>query len=361
MHHRIFLVPLRWLQWLLLPALLHLVIVPGAAAAPETEILLDVGLVLFDPGIPKDASSHSRLGVYPEIRKSEARYMPVFLRDVLVNSGAWGVVRVLPEVLDTSELLVSAEILQSDGQRLELSISTVDATGRVWFERVYSEIATAEDYPVAPESDPFVGLYQRLGADMLTARDLLSAAQLREIRQVALLRYAQSLAPGVFDGYVEFTEEGRYVVARLPADGDPMMARIDRIRNQEFLFIDTVDEQYSRLSAELAPTYHLWRQFDQEQALYREDYAERVAGRDSRGSRGSYAAMEQTYNAYKWSKIHVQDLDELALGFNNEVAPTVMEVNGQVFKLSGSLETQYGEWRDILQRIFTLETGLSPQ
>jgi hypothetical protein len=70
--------------------------------------------------------------------------------------------------------------------------------------------------------------------------------------------------------------------------------------------------------------------------------------------------MEQTYNTYKLSKIHEQDLGELALGFNNEVAPTVMEVSGTVFKLNGTLDTQYTEWRDILQRIFALETDLPP-
>ena len=37
-----------------------------------------------------------------------------------------------------------------------------------------------------------------------------------------------------------------------------------------------------------------------------------------------------------------------------------MEVSGTVFKLTGSLDTQYTEWREILQRIFALETGLPP-
>jgi hypothetical protein len=90
----------------------------------------------------------------------------------------------------------------------------------------------------------------------------------------------------------------------------------------------------------------------------RDEYAQRVSSRDSQGRRGSFVALEQTYNAYKWSKIHEQDLDELALGFNNEVAPTEMEVSGTVFKLSGGLDAQYTEWREILQRIFALETGL---
>jgi hypothetical protein len=48
----------------------------------------------------------------------------------------------------------------------------------------------------------------------------------------------------------------------------------------------------------------------------------------------------------------------MAQGFNNEVAPTVMESSGKVFRLSGTLDSQYREWRGILREIFTIETGL---
>jgi hypothetical protein len=37
-----------------------------------------------------------------------------------------------------------------------------------------------------------------------------------------------------------------------------------------------------------------------------------------------------------------------------------MEVSGAVYKLTGSLDTQYDDWRGILKRIFALETGLAP-
>ena len=121
-----------------------------------------------------------------------------------------------------------------------------------------------------------------------------------------------------------------------------------------------MDEQYAELQQTMAPTYHLWRQYDREQAIYREEYQRRVANRDSQGRRGSFFAMQRTYDAYKWSKIHEQDLDEMAGGFNNEVQPTVMEASGKVFRLSGSLESQYAAWRGILRQIFTLETGLPP-
>ena len=137
-----------------------------------------------------------------------------------------------------------------------------------------------------------------------------------------------------------------------------MMARVQRIRDQEYRFIDAVDQQYVDLFETMQPTYNLWRQFGREQAEYREDYAQRLSQRDRAGPRGTFAAMEQTYNAFKWSKIQQQDLEDLARGFNNEVQPTVLEASGSVYRLSGSLENQYAEWREILEQIFRIESGL---
>ena len=350
-------IALLWWAILVMPAMA----LNRAVAQPMEEHLVDVGLLIFDPGIPADESSHSKLGVFPEIRKSEAKYMPVILREVLIDSGEWGVVRVLPEVLESSELLVTGTILHSDGQRLELHISARDAIGVSWLDKKYSGATTTADYPVTVQGDPYLPVYRQIVSDLLQVRRQKSVAQLAAIKEVALMRYASELAPGAFASYLKRTPEGEYKLARLPAQDDPMWARVIRLRDQEYLFIDTVDEQYARLSEEMAPTYHLWRQFGAEQAVFRDDFQQRVSNRDSQGRRGSFVALEQTYNAYKLSKIHEQDLDELALGFNNEVAPTVMEVSGTVFKLSGSLDTQYAEWRDILQRIFALETGLMPE
>ena len=322
--------------------------------------LLDVGLVVFDPGVPADASTHSRRGIFPRIREAEAKYMPVMLRRELIRSGDWGVVRVLPEAQVSSELLVTGTILHSDGQRLELHIEARDATGVQWLDRTYTGTATETDYSKEPHDEPLREVYSEIAADLLAFRQQKSTGELETIRQVALLRYASELAPQVFSSYLGTTPEGRHTLVRLPAENDPMMARIMRVRKQEYLFIDTIDEQYADLADDMAPTYNLWRQFHAEQAEYRQQYEARVSSRDRRGRSGSFTALKQTYDNYKWSRIHQQDLEEVALGFNNEVAPTIMHASGTVFELSGTLDRQYSEWRAILRRIFALETGLTP-
>ncbi|MFV0276415.1 MAG: hypothetical protein ACK5HY_04420 [Parahaliea sp.] len=328
------------------------------ALAADPEQVLDVSITVFDPGLPEDVTTHGTRGIFPDIRRAEVRYLPVLLRQSLVASGAWGAVRVLPEADPTAQLQIDATILHSDGQRLALRVSARDATGRTWIDRAYTDLAGSADYPVAAEDDPFADLYRQLANDLLAARSQQGAGAAREIRRVSELRYAASLAPEVFADYLGSDDSGRYRVLRLPAQGDPMLARVERIREQEYRFIDTVDEQFVDLVEALRPTYNLWRQYGREQAHYISDYYRRLQDRDSAGRRGSYAALEQNYNTFRWSKIQQQDLQELAQGFDNEVTPTVMDVSGRVFRLSGSLQSQYQEWRDILRQIFALESGL---
>jgi hypothetical protein len=136
-----------------------------------------------------------------------------------------------------------------------------------------------------------------------------------------------------------------------------MMARIARIRNQEALFIDTVDEQYVDLGNELGPTYRLWRRSSLEQADYLEEYTERASGRELMAKQGSFAAMQQVYSAYRSVRIQEQDLFELATGFDNETAPTVLQMGESVVRLGGTLDQQYAQWRRILGQLIAIERG----
>ena len=69
-------------------------------------------------------------------------------------------------------------------------------------------------------------------------------------------------------------------------------------------------------------------------------------------------SLAQSYNRYKWAKIYEQEFTALAAGFNNEIAPAILELNRRVHGLSGSMAEQYAQWRDILRQLFEVETGL---
>lgn len=323
-----------------------------AAAPPATP--LDVIIEVFDTGLAEAAARPGSEPVFASVRKAEAFYMPRKLREALVESGHWGVVRVAPRPSETAALAVSGAIIHSDGVDLVLAVRAVDARGEVWLDRNYHDRAAAEDYPVEPGAEPFGDLYRQVANDLAAAQRARSVSALPT---VALLRYAEVLAPGVFSTYLATGDDGRRELRRVPAVGDPMLARVQRLRNQEYLFIDAADEQYGDLVERFAPTYHLWRQYAHELALYETDYLARAGEREINARRGTYAAMQQTYGRFRRVKIHEQDLEELAEGFDNEVTETVIDVDDRVYRLSGSLATQYDEWQEILQRIFALESG----
>jgi len=340
---------------------------PGAIATelivnegePTPAQALEIGLTVLDPGINGDSAGGRKAGVFPQIRGAESRYLPYALRRTLVDSNQWGAVRVLPGADTGTELLLTGKILKSDGATLSIELRAHDSRGVEWLNQVYTEIAEETAYLETERRlrRPFQDLYNRVANDLLAARQQLSDRELAAIRDVSEIRYAASLLPDAFSAYLALDEQGHYRLQRLPARDDPMIERIQRIREQEYLFIDTTDEQYAELYTEMTPVYDLWRQFQREQVEYRDAWEARRAERE-KPRRGSYQALKQTYNNYKWEKIQRQEMKILAEGFDNEIAPTSMDLEGTVVNLSGSLDERYREWRKLLRQIFSLETRI---
>lgn len=343
----------------LLPSFIHHP--AGAADLPDTAVRerkpaqLNVTLVVFDPGVRRNQAPDRRSGVFPEIREIEARYLPFLLRKTLVETDEWGAVRVVSEAEPAAELLISGTIAKSDGVSLVVNLRAVDSTGHEWLNQSYAGSAAPID-DQREGVEPFQSLYDRIAADLYAARAKFDDNALAKIAEVSLLRYANVLAPVAFGDYLETGPDGNLDIRRLPARGDPMIQRVERIREFEYLFTDTMDEQYEELYREIASTYDLWRKYRRQLAQYVQDEEERLLN-GSGGSRGSYGTMKRNYDNYRFTKIQEQKLRKWATGFNNEVAPTVMELEGRVVELRGGLQARYDEWREILKSIYLLETG----
>ena len=59
--------------------------------------------------------------------------------------------------------------------------------------------------------------------------------------------------------------------------------------------------------------------------------------------------------------IHVQALEELGLSLEAEIAPQIIELEDRTVTLTGSVEDQYEQWRELLRQIYRAEVGdLSP-
>jgi hypothetical protein len=359
------------------------------ALQAQTEIseekLLDVGIRVFEPGLPEEQETLIELeeeGVFSDVRKSEARYIPIQLKRTLQSTGFWGAVRLVPKASNV-DLMVSGTILKSNGKKLELEVLAVDALGKKWLKEEYKREADIIAYTAdSGDQDPYQSLYNEIANDLLKARRKRKDDYVERVRTASRLRFAQDLAPTAFEEYLSVDKKGRYSLERLPASDDPMMDRVERIRERDYMFIDTLNEYYADFYARMDEPYDDWRAYSYEEqvALDKLRKAERLQkilgaaaiiggifsstkGRSGRAAGevailGGMAAIQDAMEKAEESKMHLQALQELAASLDSEVAPLLIDMEGEVMRLTGSVETQYATWRNLLRDIFATETGL---
>ena len=318
--------------------------VATAPAAPT----LDIGVVLFDPGVDdKDDSPAAN------VRRLEASLLARELKAALVESNQFGVVRLVPEASTLTPVSIHSELLFSDGRDLVIHVTVRDAMSQVWFDHTISHRETFSSGADTSPKEIFHVVSNRLRSNWWQ----YSAKQRTNLIAASEVRYAQTLAPDAFADMVNVSDDG-WELNRLPATDDPMWARVTRVRNQEYLFCDAIDEQYEDLAERVMPTYALWRRATVEQAAWLERYEQRVMERDEKDHDSRFARMQAQYAAYRSYRIQEQAMYELAEAFENETQPTTLRTVEQVVRLEGTLAVQYNEWRRLLRDIFILEQGV---
>jgi hypothetical protein len=339
-----------------------------AIQAPSANALLEIGVQVF--GTAQKEAEEYEIGdwVFDEIIRKETQFLPHLLKNTLVDSRQWGAIRVIPDRDPSLDLIVEGEIVQSDGETLELQIRAFDSSGREWLNKTYADQSIQEEYPESTRFtldntfdainfvDPFQDIYNRIANDLVAVRTNLGEQTLRDLNLVTDMLYAGDLSPSDFSGAVKENEDGLLVIDRLPSLDDPMMARVADMKYRHHLFIDTVDEYYQTLYEDIQPAYVLWRRYSIDQITEIET-SQQEASQSDYGSSSGFLSLSQRYDRFKWSKIFEREFNDLAAGFNNELAPAFLELNSQVHGLTGTMEQQYREWRGILRRLFELENG----
>jgi len=359
------------------------------AERAQTEIAdshrLNIGVAVFDPGLPEEGSrAAEKETISPAVREAEGRYIAYHLKDTLERTGHWGSVRVVPNDRIGTELMVKGTILESGGLELEVDVVAEDATGRVWLDQKFKGRADSGTYSDGEimGRDPFQNVYNEIANALLAERARLEQADLVDIRRVAELRFAQSLAPSVFDGLLE-EQRGHYEVVRLPADNDPMVERMRAVRDRDQLFVDTLNEHYAGFYRQMDGPYDDWRKYSYDEAIALKELkaAARwrklvgaaavvgaiVADANTESSAGDVASnvmliggielFRQGIQVGKEAKMQEEVLAELSTSFGQEIEPATVEVAGETRRLEGSAATQYSEWRRLMREIYEAETG----
>ncbi len=378
--------------------------------------LLGVRIHPFDPGeIPE--SKDESLGLSKKIRDIEGYFAATQLKNTSQQSGYWGPVRVVPAAFSGGEVAVTGRILESDGEILKMAVSVHDATGSLWFTKEYQRVVDTEAYEQSESgTEAFRYLYNRIANDMAQHRQNLSLKDVETIRQVAELKFAEDFAPDAFKGYLlkeepkeetksffqsvylgtkKQTEKSQiFRIARLPANDDPMLKRIMRIRAREESLVDTFDLQYEELSRSIGESYTQWRisRLNEMNAVREREqkrdakigqaialgvlgivvgaiagsaggsscYSCASAGGSIAGSATTIAlqmAVKAAEEAESDTEIHKAALEELGQSLAADVEITLVQIKGETIELKGTAEAKFREWRRILRQIYEREVG----
>jgi hypothetical protein len=331
-----------------------------------------------------------RDGTFVNTRRAEAILMAVTLRDTLQKSGHWGSVWAAPRASTAADLIVESEILQSDGNVVDLKVRAYDQTGRVWLDGNYDMETAAGAYNRQryPALDPYQDVFNSIANDLAAARAALAADQIEGVRAVSELRYASELSPEAFGGYLE-ERRGVYEVVRLPAVDDPTLARTRAVRQREQLFMETLDQHYDVFALDAVESYDGWREAAREDSIRLQQAARAAKVRTGLGAltilmsiaygsnadssslidraitdAGVYIGFEMIQAASirrQERRLHQQALQELSESFDDSIKPLVVEVQGTQHRLTGTADAQYDEWRNLIRQLYISETGLAPE
>lgn len=359
-------------------------VIQDSQNVPE-DLLLDVGVAIFDPGLDDMDDDQEEL-TNPQIRVAESRYAPFLVAETLQRSANWGIVRLMPNVSSPMDLYINGTILESNGESMAMRIEVKDSTGRHWYTKLYEQEISQFSYDPSQrqQNDPFQILYNNIANDLLAWKKAnIEDDEILEIRMISEMLFAQRFSPEVFDDYLTQNRDGYLEIVSLPADSDPMLGRIRDIRERDFMFIDTVQDYYATYVRQMRLPYDSWR----EQSYYEtitlreiEASARRrfiagaatvvgglaaatqgsnygtVAGGAFAVGAGAYL-LRSGFDKQAEARIHMEALEELGQSLENEVAPQVINLDDRTITLSGSVEEQYAQWREIMADLYSAEVG----
>jgi hypothetical protein len=161
------------------------------------------------------------------------------------------------------------------------------------------------------------------------------------------------------------------------------LTRLDAIRERDYLYVDALQDHYGNFARQMQGPYTEFRKqsyeevmkYDQLVAKSRRNMVLGVAAVLG-GLAGAYNANNngQLYTSYGGlfgggflikdafakrdeAQMQAEALAELGNSLGTEIAPQTIELEERVVTLSGTVDAQYQQWREILADIYAAETG----
>ena len=204
-----------------------------------------------------------------------------------------------------------------------------------------------------------------------------------------LLNTTVLFAPQTFTAYMEHDSSGRVRIRQLPAESDPGLLRIRKIRNRNEMFLDTLQLYYDSFARRMeGPYYHLRREAYREKMImldmqrhsrdqlgtgiltvlsslipfsrdnflsfFRRSPPDTVTS-NAVGVAAGTELLEKSRDTLQQSKIHAIEMEELADALAEEIGPLNITVEDRIVSLSGTANEQFLHWQQILQKIYQAE------
>lgn len=351
--------------------------------------LLNVSIKQFKPGeLPEDEDD--KRGLSEEIRNLEARYMPIHLKHTMQRSGFWGNVRMIPDDNEASEVIIKGKIVNSDGENIEIKIEVSDASNKNWFSKNYNETVSADQNKITEieKKDRFQNLYNQISNDIIEKRLQIKSAEIKRIKEIAEIRFANFIAPEIFSSYMGKNDQGKIYLKKLPSQNDSMLIRVQAVKARDDMLVDTINNYYDIYYSEVWESYDNWRKFRSEElktireienkaltqkilgaaaiigaialsASKNSDVVERTDLLRTVMIAGGGYAVYSGFQTSKESEMNKEAIEELGASFESEVEPVLIDVNGKTMILTGTADQQYEKWRHLLKEIYINETGFT--
>ncbi len=358
-----------------------LVLKTPTVPTPEAA-LLDVGIPTLNDGLYLTDENDT---VFPEVRFAEAIYFSNQLAKVMEKSGAWGAIRVTPSTDVIMDVYITGTILQSDGETMDLKITVKDTSGKIWFSKKYKQTTGkyAYDRRLKSLGDPFQNLFVRIANDVLTYREKLSDERAIELRTISELRFAKTFSPEAFGEYIREKRDGTLSIARLPAENDSILQRVRKIRDRDYLYIDTMQDYYDGFSQQMHIAYQDFRRASYDSVvkarqlnkqgnrriiagigsilagIYGRSQAETRMVNDASTATAAVGGfiLKSGLEKKQQSAAYNESVAEMGSSLEAEIAPQVIELEDRTITLTGTVAVQYEQWQELLHKIYKQERG----
>lgn len=371
----------------------------------NASLFLDVAIPAFSPGLPLDSYGEidgdelQEEGIWPQLRRTEAKLFASEMKTSLDNKKVFGSVSVTPDASTPSDLFVLGEILHSDSEEVEIELTVVDSTGEILGNKTFEHTVSRGFLrdQLNKGKNPYAPVFNKASDYVVSLLAKMSLEDKQYIKNMSLLRYARYYSPENYSQYLstKVKRKGgqryyKFELTGIPDANDPMLKRIEDLRAQELLFVDRLQDNYDVFQAETRDAYSTWQAETLPEILAaKEAQTERNAkavlgigaailaailikkgaekSRENGGSIADYElgaiaagvgsvwAINEAFQNNTRMKVHSAVIQEQGQALDLSVSPTVIEFQNQTVELQGTAKEQYLQWKTHLRKVFEAE------